>query len=92
MLTIYQLKEWLRIDGEDEDDTLSSLIATAEYITKSETGIAFEDVRDNEKALAMYNTYLKIVINDLYENRSGSAKISPLRISLSKQLQVFSNG
>jgi hypothetical protein len=84
-----KVKEWLRIDGTDEDTILSSLILSSRFIIKQSTGVKFEDLSGKSDAIEVYRTIQRLIITDLYENRSGSGKLSPVVISLCKQLEIY---
>lgn len=88
---LIQLKEWLRIDGEDEDNALSSLLISSEVIIEESTGVKKEDIEIDEKVKALYTTIRNMIITDLYENRTGSPKISPVLVSLYKKLEAKAN-
>lgn len=84
-----ELKEWLKIDGSDEDTTLSSLLLSSKFVIKQATGVTFEDLTSKPEAKELYKTIQKLIITDLYENRSGSGKLSPVVISFCKQLEIY---
>lgn len=89
MNTLTEIKEWLRIDGEDDDNTLSSLLLSSKFIIKQSTGVITEDVASNPEALELYKLVQKLIIAGLYENRDGDSKLNPLLISMSAQLESF---
>lgn len=89
MTDLEELKEWLRIDGTDDDNTLTSLLLSSSLVIKQSTGVVLEDVQDNLEALALYKLVQKLIITDLYENRSGSGKINPVVVSLYTQLEAY---
>lgn len=89
MEDLIELKEWLRIDYPDDDLVLSSLLTASKFIIKQSTGIALEDVQTDSEALELYKTVQKIIITNLYENRDGSSKISPVLTGLYTQLEVY---
>lgn len=82
------LKEWLRIDSDAEDATLLSLLLSSKFVIKQATGVVAEDILDNEEALELYRLIQRMLITDLYENRTGSQNISPLIVSLCTQLKM----
>jgi uncharacterized phage protein (predicted DNA packaging) len=86
---LIEIKEWLRIDGEDEDNTLSSLLASSRAIIKQGTGLIKEDIKPDDKDITeLYKLAQKILITDLYENRTGSES-NPGLISICMQLEVY---
>lgn len=89
-LGLDELKEWIRIDGDDEDlRTLSPLIIAGKSIIKESTGLEWNDVKDNEEAAELYKLTQKIIISGLYENRAGADKQSSYVISLCTQLEAY---
>ncbi|HDK7165937.1 TPA: phage gp6-like head-tail connector protein [Clostridium botulinum] len=63
-----ELKEYLRVEGEDEDTTLSSLLLAAKSYIKNGTGLE-EDMIKSDEIKELYNLCLKILISHWYENR-----------------------
>lgn len=88
-MDLNDLKEWIRVDGEDKDKTLSSLLSSSKLIIKQATGITLDDVQDNPDALNLYELVQKIVITNLYENRLGSEKENKGLTSLYMQLETY---
>lgn len=70
ILTLDEVKLWLRVDGEDDDNTLLLLIATAEEYLKNATGIVFNSSNTLAKLFCMS------LISDWYENREHVGKES----------------
>jgi len=87
-LSTDELNEWLRIDNEDDINTLNSLMSTSELMIQQSTGVEFNDISDNPSAVELYKTLQKFIITDLYENRSGG-NISPAIVSLYAQLEAY---
>jgi hypothetical protein len=83
------VKEWLRIDGNEEDLTITSLLLASSFVIKQSTGVIEEDVSGDQEALELYRLIQRLIITDLYENRTGASKPSPLIISLCMQLKAF---
>jgi uncharacterized phage protein (predicted DNA packaging) len=84
-----ELKEWLKIDGTEEDKTLSSLLLSSKFVIKQATGIKLEDIAADDEAKELYKTIQRMIITDIYENRGGSGKVSPVVISLCAQLEAY---
>lgn len=84
-----ELRMWLKIDGDYDDVTLDSLIKTSALLIKQQTGLTEADVTGDEEATELYKLVQKLIITDLYENREGSQKISPVLISLCSQLEAY---
>ncbi|EQC1536948.1 head-tail connector protein [Clostridium botulinum] len=68
-MELNELKEYLRIEGEDEDITLSSLLFAAKSYIKNGTGLE-EDMIKNNEILELYKLCLKLLISHWYENRA----------------------
>lgn len=73
LITLEEVKEYVRIDGEDEDNTLKLLIKNAElYIEDASISIEKMSDRTKEKAKLL----ALILISDWYDNRSYNMKTS----------------
>lgn len=91
-MEIAELKEWLRITWDYEDDnTLKPLLSASEMIIEQATGVKSDDLTD-EKAKSLYNLIQKMIITDLYENRTGGNKDNPGLTSLYMQLESYKLG
>lgn len=88
-MELEELQEWLRIDGAYDDSTLNSLLLTSKLLIKQSTSVTLDDVYNDPEALELYKTVQKLIITDLYENRDGSGKINPVKISLYAQLEAY---
>lgn len=88
-MNLSELKEWLKVDYDDEDNTLSSLLSASELIIKQATGVEISDVQSDEKALALYNLIQKIIITNLNENRGEGIKDNIGLTSLYMQLEAY---
>jgi len=86
MNTLEELREWMRIDGDEL--TLTSLLIASRMTIKKTTGVIPKDVEGNEEATALYKLIQKMIVTDNYENRLGSNN-SQLIIGYSSQLQSF---
>lgn len=63
ILTLDEVKVWLRVDGEADDTSLLLLIATAEQYLSNATGIEYDSTNTLAKLFCMS------LISDWYENR-----------------------
>lgn len=84
LITLEETKEYLRIDGADEDSTLQLIINAAIEFMQN-TGAKFDDTNPLAKAICL------LIVGDLYENRTFTAdkvgqKISPVVSMLLTQL------
>ena len=84
--TLVEVKQYLKIDIEDDDTLLSIQIEAAEEYLKNATGIEFAS--DNKRA----KLYLFMLVENMYENRSfivtGNEKINITAQGLMMQLQL----
>lgn len=63
MLTLGEVKEYLRVDFEDDDALISSLMAVADDYLKASVGTGYDKESERAKILSL------ILISDLYDNR-----------------------
>jgi len=80
-LTLPEVKNYLRVDFNDDDNLIVSLITAADEYLKGSIGAAYDNTSERAKAL------LLIVISDLYDNRSLSDKASG---NVRKMIEDFS--
>lgn len=64
IVTLEETKEWLRVDGTDDDITLTTLIGSAETYIKNGTGNTFDETNDLAKIACL------ILIKSMYDNGS----------------------
>lgn len=65
-MTLNDIKNYLRIDFEEDDTYLTELLEVAQIYIDSMVG---ETYKTNEKAVKLANLLLKKLVNDMYENR-----------------------
>lgn len=63
ILELDETKTWLRIDGDDEDNTINMLIRAAEAYLKNATGKEFDKSNHQAKLFCL------VLVADWYENR-----------------------
>lgn len=87
MITIEELKLWLKIDFEDDDNTLTGLINASKAIIKSATGVPseFMSTTDSQELKDLYLMIQRVLINDLHSRRDEDNKSL---ISLYMQLET----
>lgn len=90
IITLDEAKQWLRIEHNDEDSLISTLISAAEKYLVNATGNAF----DNTNELAKLFCY--VLVTDWYENREMIGKTSdqvrPIITSILAQLTYACDG
>lgn len=85
IITLEETKQYLRVDGTDEDTLITSLIAAAETYLSNATGNQF----DNSNSLA--KLFCWVLVTDWYENREhvgrASERVRPIVESMLAQLK-----
>lgn len=76
ILTLDEVKNYLRVDIEDDDALIQSLIAAAEAYLKNATGKEYpeKDSNDNKIGYELEKVYLNLLIAYWYENRSAAPR------------------
>lgn len=75
-MTLEEVKKYLRIDYEEDDDILSDLIIVSEEYIDSCVGSAY---KSDEKAIKLANLLQKKLIADMFENRGTEISNSTKR-------------
>ncbi len=70
MVTLKDVKSYLHIDFDDDDDILQGLISTADEYLRGAVNPNYDTMSERAKMLSL------IVISDLYDNRGISDKAS----------------
>jgi uncharacterized phage protein (predicted DNA packaging) len=70
IVSLDEVKNWLRIDFSDDDALLSTLISASETYLKNATGIEYDSSNNLAKLFCM------VLISDWYENREYTGKAS----------------
>lgn len=86
VITAAQVKEWCRIDNDDDDLTIALLIAAAQEAATSYTGLALHP----DTCPASIKQAIAVRVADLYANREGQivgdaafrSLLNPHRVSL----------
>ena len=82
MVTLQEVKQYLRIDFEDDDTLLLSLISTAKQLVMDVGGMDEERFSENESVI---RTALLYSVSYFYENRN-TADFSKLTLTLRAML------
>ena len=64
MITLKETKEYLRVDGDEEDTLITSLIAAAQEYLKNATGKTFENTNELARLFCL------VLVVDWYESRT----------------------
>lgn len=84
IVTLEETKQYLRVDGTDEDSLITALIDAAETYLHNATGNTFDETNSLAKL------YCWVLITDWYENREHVGKASdgvrPIVESMKAQL------
>jgi uncharacterized phage protein (predicted DNA packaging) len=84
IVSLDEVKNWLRIDFSEDDALLTTLISAAEEYLKNATGITYDSTNHLAKLFCM------TLISDWYENREmigkASDQIRPIINSILMQL------
>ena len=96
IVSLDEVKTWLRVDFSDDDATISMLIAAAEEYLKNATGITYNSTNHLAKLFCM------TLIADWYENRElvgrasvvgrASEQVRPILQSILAQLTYAYGG
>lgn len=90
-MTLEEIKSYLRIDYEDDDEILVNLIEVSEEYIDSCVGTAY---KSNEKAIKLANLLQKKLITDMFENRgteiSNSSKRDTIVSTILEKLSNYS--
>lgn len=86
MLTLQEVKNYLRVDFENDDALLTSLMVAADEYLKASVGASYDAESERAKILSL------IVVSDMYSNREAtekeSAKIRQIVESFSLQMRL----
>lgn len=92
MINLERAKEYLRIDYEDEDIYIQSLIEISEIYIESMVGVNY---KTDEKALNLANLLQLKLISDMYEQRStevqNNTKQDRIVTSILDKLSIIDN-
>lgn len=90
-MTLEDVKTYLRIDYEEDDNLLDSLIEVSEEYIDSCVGTAY---KSDEKAIKLANLLQKKLISDMFENRgteiSNSTKKDNIVTTILDKLSNYS--
>lgn len=67
-MELNEIKEYLRVDGEEDDSLISSLFVSTKKYIENATGVT-EEIARNREILEVYNLTVKILLSHWYENR-----------------------
>ena len=64
LISLKEAKEYLRVDGDEEDTLITNLIAAAEVYLKNATGKTFDSTNELARLFCL------VLVVDWYENRT----------------------
>jgi uncharacterized phage protein (predicted DNA packaging) len=89
-LTLEEVKQYLRIDFEDDDTDIKDMMEVSQIWIDSMVG---EEYKADEKAVKLKNLLQKKLISDMYENRSmeiaSNAKSGLMATSIIDKLVIY---
>lgn len=68
-MQLNEIKEYLRVDSDLEDTTISSILFAAKSYVKNGTGLTDDMIKDDE-LLELYKLCIKLLVSHWYENRA----------------------
>lgn len=85
MLTLQEVKDYLRVDFNEDDALISSLMTAADEYLKSSVGVGYDNTSERAKTLSL------IVISDLYDNRGlNDANSGGIKPNVRRLVEDFS--
>jgi uncharacterized phage protein (predicted DNA packaging) len=90
-MELTDIKEYLRVDHDDEDVLLMSLLAAAESYIKQQTGKTKVVVNEVEVAIStdeLYKLCVKLMVAHWYENRAVQSPTNLTNLDYSVQALV----
>ena len=89
-MEIQEVKDWLRVDGDYDDEKINFLISASKGIISSATGPKCEEIND-DYILNVYKLTQKIIITNLYDSPEGKFSENSLK-GLYTQLEAYKLG
>ena len=82
ILELSETKEWLRVDGSEEDATITMLIKAANEYLENATGRKFDNTNNQARLFCL------VLVTDWYENRDliGAKPSEKVRFSIQSML------
>lgn len=87
ILTANEAKQWLRLDGSDDDAVIEILVGAAEAYLKNATGLTFTGSDHLAKLFCL------VLVTDWYENRDliGERASDKIRFTVQSMLAQLQN-
>lgn len=76
-MELQEIKEYLRVDGDEDDNLISSILLAAQFYLKN-AGVP-EDVSSQQK---LYDIAIKMLVSHWYENREPIGKADEIAFGL----------
>lgn len=90
IITLQEIKEYARIDIEEDDQLLQGLITAAEEYLENATGKKYpeKDIDGNKIDYGLEKIYLQLLISYWYENRAPAGRTGEDFNSMTKSLML----
>lgn len=90
MIDLQEVKEYLRVDIEEDNQLLQMLITAAVEYLKNATGKEYpeKDEKGNTITYELEKVYLKLLIAYWYENRTPAGKVGEEFSQMTKSLML----
>jgi len=87
IIELEETKNWMRLDGNEEDGIIVTLINAAESYLKNATGMEFDSTNHQAKLFCL------VLVTDWYENRDliGAKVGEKVRFSIQSMLTQLQN-
>lgn len=95
MLTLESAKSYLKIDFDDMDQDITSLIEEAKAVIFASTGILAKEIEksNNDTLKNLYNITLKIVLKNLFDEKEiNGARLRGFYLKLKPLYSRYVNG
>ena len=88
MIVLQEVKEYLRVDIEEDDQLLQMLITAAVEYLKNATGKEYPEKDEKGNTITFEKVYLKLLIAYWYENRTPVGKVGEEFSQMTKSLML----
>ena len=89
MVTLKEMKDYLRVDSNEEDDLIESLIEAATIYIDECCGISYKSIENKTKLAVIL---IKKLVADMYSNREGIIENKVQDRKVTTILELLSSG